>query len=316
MFGQPDNPFKRSRSVSSTIGDDKLDDYIENLNSQIQDETETLFNESQQLDDAFQTNLCETDVSFYYFIGRLNPPHNGHIAALTQLVTTANENNSIPLILLGSGPKKIRTLDNPITFELKSAFIRHNLAGEYIIQEMQSPSMDVSQYIVNDLQTRDIKQLSQIHITHVAGDKAEDSTKLNFIQPIAVKAVKAVASTAVVDIKTCAIVPVAVDGVEMSATLVRKDVYNSLIDGTGIASFRSKYGWFYKEFTDKIYSEIIEPAIAMSREDIQLYISTGQLPMLSTGKKRKLGGSCRKRTNRKRTNNAKQTRKKCIYVYK
>jgi hypothetical protein len=176
------------------------------------------------------------------------------------------------------------------------------LAGEYIIQEMQSPSMDVSQYIVNDLQTRDIKQLSQIHITHVAGDKAEDSTKLNFIQPIAVKAVKAVASTAVVDIKTCAIVPVAVDGVEMSATLVRKDVYNSLIDGTGIASFRSKYGWFYKEFTDQIYAEIIEPAIAMSREDIQLYISTGQLPMLSTGKKRKLGGSCRKRTNRKRTN--------------
>ena len=71
---QANQPFKRSRSVSTTIGDDKIDDYIENLNSQIQTETETLFNESQQLDDAFQSNKCETDVSFYYFIGRLNPP--------------------------------------------------------------------------------------------------------------------------------------------------------------------------------------------------------------------------------------------------
>ena len=38
-----------------------------------------------------------------------------------------------------------------------------------------------------------------------------------------------------------AIVPIAVDGVEMSATIVRKDAYTSLIDGSGIISFRSKY---------------------------------------------------------------------------
>ena len=251
------SPLKRHKSVSSTIGDDKIDDYIENLNSQIQDETETLFNESQQLDDAFQSNLCETDISFYYFIGRLNPPHNGHIAALTQLVTTANENHSTPLILLGSGPKKIRTLDNPITFELKSSFIRSKLEGEYIIKEMQSPSTDVSEYIVHDLQNRDIEDIEHIHITHVAGDKAEDSTKLNFIQPIAVRAAKTAVTTAAVDIKTCAIVPIAVDGVEMSATIVRKDAYTSLIDGSGIISFRSKYEWFYKDFTEQIYNEII-----------------------------------------------------------
>jgi nicotinic acid mononucleotide adenylyltransferase len=62
-------------------------------------------------------------VKFFYFIGRLNPPHNGHIKALETLVEMAKRENSVALILLGSGPKRERTLDNPITFELKKQFI-------------------------------------------------------------------------------------------------------------------------------------------------------------------------------------------------
>jgi hypothetical protein len=34
----------------------------------------------------------------------------------------------------------------------------------------------------------------------------------------------------------------------------------------------------YKDFTEQIYNEIIEPAKAFSATEIQLYISTGQLP--------------------------------------
>lgn len=32
-------------------------------------------------------DFLPTSISFFYFIGRLNPPHNGHIAALHSLIT-------------------------------------------------------------------------------------------------------------------------------------------------------------------------------------------------------------------------------------
>jgi len=63
-------------------------------------------------------------INVYYFIGRLNPPHQGHITALMELIKRAildnldNPNYKI-IILLGSGPKKLRSLDNPLPFLTK-----------------------------------------------------------------------------------------------------------------------------------------------------------------------------------------------------
>jgi hypothetical protein len=94
---------------------------ITGINKIIQDKSKPVFNESQENDDVVMSSLDNgaENQYLYYFIGRLNPPHSGHIAALTKLVKTANQNHSIPLILLGSGPKGVKTLDNPISFQLK-----------------------------------------------------------------------------------------------------------------------------------------------------------------------------------------------------
>ena len=43
-------------------------------------------------------------LKLYYFIGRLNPPHEGHIAALLNLIIHAIDTGGLAIILLGSGP--------------------------------------------------------------------------------------------------------------------------------------------------------------------------------------------------------------------
>ena len=65
-----------------------------------------------------------------FFIGRLNPPHAGHAAALNALIDIARHDDSTPLILLGSGPKGERTLDNPVTFDTKRQILKNILAGK------------------------------------------------------------------------------------------------------------------------------------------------------------------------------------------
>ena len=85
-------------------------------------------------------DFLPTSISFFYFIGRLNPPHNGHIAALHSLIIMARDDNSFPLILLGNGPQSkscskdqqtTNKLDNPIDFELKKEFIQYKLLTQY-----------------------------------------------------------------------------------------------------------------------------------------------------------------------------------------
>ena len=255
---------------------------VDEIHQHIQTQTEQLFHESQQKDDAFQTDL-KKNTYFYYFIGRLNPPHQGHLAALRLLVDTSNRNNSIPLILLGSGPKGERTLDNPITYELKSRFIRSKLQGEYILKEMKNPTMDISQYIKTSLENKN-SPIENVQITHFSGNKEEDSVKLNFIHPFASKAALSVASHANIQIHTKAITPIQQEGIEMSATRVRKDAYHFFLDGSGKNAFAAKYNWFYEDDTSSIYDEIIEPATKLSREQLEEYIETGKI---STTRKRK-----------------------------
>jgi len=39
------------------------------------------------------------------------------------MIERANAESSIPLILIGSGPKGERTMDNPVTFDTKCEFL-------------------------------------------------------------------------------------------------------------------------------------------------------------------------------------------------
>jgi len=254
-----------------------------------------------------------------YFIGRLNPPHNGHIRALVSLIETAKEKGTVPLILLGSGPGKARTMDNPIDFETKKKFIVDKLASEeygfeentdYIIKEMTNPAANVADYVYNGLETSGADP-TNIEIIHVAGDKGDDAEKLMFALNAGVKAAERAMPNVPVSKNVAAITAVAASnaGPAMSATIVRKDAYRSVIDESGYQGWLEKYGDFYGKFAKDVYEEILYPLHFIPEEeqetDIRNYIQTGVLPMiikrtlLQAQKEVELGGSTRNRRKSK-----------------
>jgi nicotinamide mononucleotide adenylyltransferase len=287
-------------------------------------------------------------VHYSYFIGRLNPPHSGHIMALFRLIELARSQESRPLILLGSGPKKLRTMDNPIPFELKKAFIERKLArmgvdpSEYILEEMGSPASDVSRYVyegMNSLSEEQRASLSQVVITHIAGDKDEDASKLNFIKEGLKKTAQTLAPNAKIVTNTESIPAEPVHGVSakiaaMSATKVRKAAYNCFLRterniDAGISCFGEEYGEFYDELTPDIFREIIEPVLETPDDDILFYIENGEIRKpaksstkrkaasagLSTGKGKRRTKKYKKSIRRKHRGNIfKSSHKKIGYL--
>jgi nicotinamide mononucleotide adenylyltransferase len=258
-------------------------------------------------DDERQNN------KFFYFIGRLNPPHNGHIKALEQLVRMANNQGSIPLILLGSGPRGERTMDNPITFETKEAFIRSVLQGEYIIKKMDNPAKNVSDYIREGLEESGdtLQNIDEITIKHIAGGKDEDATKLSFALKSAEKTARELVPGATIEAGVETIDAASTDsGEAMSATKVRKDAYRTVLDGSGFDGWPEQYKQFYGPNAEQIYNEILFPLNSMSNEERTTVISNYINPSINdkpNDKKRKRGGTKRrKRKNKKKTQKRKR----------
>jgi len=258
--------------------------------------------------------------NFFYFIGRLNPPHSGHIKALITLVEMAKRVGAKPLILLGSGPGSLRTMDNPITFETKEAFIRSVLTGDdYIIQKMTNPAQNVSEYITEGL-GESLSNIQTIEINHIAGGKDEDTTKLAFALKSAEKTARGLVPDAEIVTGVTSIEPKTTDsGSAMSSTKVRKDAYNTVLNESGLN------GWSHKEFygnnAEKIYNEILFPLQEIpetERKDaIHNYINNGTLPASSS--KRKRGGTQRqkrKNKNKTKTQKKKTQKKKTHRKYK
>jgi hypothetical protein len=77
----------------------------------------------------------------------------------------------------------------------------------------------------------------------------------------------------------------------MSATLVRKDAYSSLIDGSGYEGWLAKYGEFYGINSEAIYEAILYPLNSIPEEEkrdvIINYIEHGTLPVTKKTKKAK-----------------------------
>ena len=89
------------------------------------------------------------DMTIYYFIGRVNPPHQGHIHTMQNMINDANANGTIGIILLGSGDYGGEiSMANPITHGLKEDFLRRTLHGDYIIKPMKNnaPALLKEQY--------------------------------------------------------------------------------------------------------------------------------------------------------------------------
>ena len=218
-------------------------------------------------------------LTIYFFIGRMNPPHAGHEAALRQLMEMAMGERSIPLILAGSGPNGgERTLDNPLTFITKQRVLKYRLAGSLCeIREKTNPIGDLLNWM--DEIMRNTGQ-TQVEFKLVTGDKGENATKLDGILAAIVKAAqkKGVDATG----KSVAIRAVSEAGVEMSATQVRKDALKALITGDG--SFHAKYSGYYGPQTENVFGEIAQIATAMPQAQVVSYIATGELPKKTKSK--------------------------------
>jgi nicotinamide mononucleotide adenylyltransferase len=271
---------------------------------------------SYTVDEILTQDEIGKEANFFYFIGRLNPPHNGHIKALKQLIELANSQDSVPLILLGSGPGSLRTMDNPITFEAKKAFIESVLSGRYEIRKMTNPAKNISEYIEENLQ-EPISNIAKITINHIAGGKDEDTTKLAFALKSAENSARRIVPEAdiITDVKVID-AETTDSGAAMSATKVRKDAYKTVLANTGFEGWSQQYKDFYGSNAEQIYNEILFPLqeipLTEREEIIRSYIETGEI---RTTKKRKRGGTKRKRgTKRRNSRNKRQTKKRRMRV--
>jgi len=269
---QPE-PYSYLNEEGQMIAESKIEKmklFLQSLREHIPSEDEYITNSI-----SFSQNNTEKEIEIVkvlflsYFIGRCNPPHNGHIFALTRLlndiiIEQRKGTEAKALILLGSGPKKQRTGDNPIPFDLKSRFIRYKLKQELgindavldsicQIEEMNNAFKDVPQFVREQLERKDIDSISSIRITHYAGDKDGDASKLAGVgERSEATAIDLTNSITPVTRVTESLAPMANGREVMSATKVRKDVYAS----TNIEQWFSKYGEFYGEFSEEIYREI------------------------------------------------------------
>ena len=276
-------------------------------------ELESFIDQNRRENEEFTTEEILTqdkagqEAKFFYFIGRLNPPHNGHIKALNTLVEMANSDGSIPLILLGSGPKGLRTMDNPIDFSTKEKFIRRVLPGRYDIKEMTNPAKNVSEYIRKGL-GGSLSNITSITINHIAGGKDEDTTKLAFALKSAENTARQLAPETEILTGVKAIDAETTDsGIAMSATKVRKDAYKTVLDDSGFDGWPEQYKQFYGSNAEEIYNEILFPLKeippAEKMNAVTQYITSGDLPSSSSKKrKREIGGTKRRiRKNKKKT---------------
>jgi hypothetical protein len=359
-----DGPFQLKRAISyngpynnmnpseKKGADEKINEFEKYLEEKLKFLESYNDNEIEDNFTADEVNLQNSEktniVNFYYFIGRLNPPHDGHIHALTKLVEKAKQDKCKALILLGSGPTPKggdgdkRTMDNPISFDTKKAFIVSKLneisANEdedYLIQEMTNPFTDVSRYIGSYFDDNNIDdENAEITITQIAGGKDNDATKLSsvLVHASTVASRNAQKAKVYTNVETIEPQPSRSGNDAMSATQVRKSVYRNYLDGNGFDgngydTWEPRYKDFYGGLARTIYEEILYPVIKLEnikqndvqsvRTDIENYIENGILPSYTEQKnkkpkttKKKIGGTIRKHKNKRiiKTNKLKNKR--------
>jgi hypothetical protein len=225
------------------------------------------------------------DKNYYYFVGRLNPPHNGHITGLIQVILKALNNNGIAILLFGEGPGGgKRTLNDPLDFNLKSEFVKNKLIqqlqllkeqGTEILQEIDIPTLFTSGRVkilpmskpvdqIREIIREDLDDLYDlyreiiINVTRTSGTKDDDIKKLAWMEKaLKLGLIKPDGSIAPINTYVIGINPVEKEdsATAMSATQVRKDalrgfitdelVFNIENPGQGYQLFFTTYGDFY-----------------------------------------------------------------------
>jgi hypothetical protein len=221
----------------------------------------------------------EADIfKLFYFVGRVNPPQPGHIATLQKMINDANANGLPALIILGSGEfEGERTMDNPITYELKVEFLKTKLTGDITFIKKTNIIKELDDFYQSQLAQRSKSSINSVEFIRYAGKKGDNDTKLEFIDKYFKPRVPNYTPIVV------AVPPVIVNGIAGSATTVRNFVYQAYVDspGTAYGKFDTKYGEFYGTLKEKMYTQIIYPIIneGLTSEQIREYIKNKTLPM-------------------------------------
>ena len=252
----PDTSFSIDRGQRPTSEREyKIRMFNENIDRYRQD----LINENTSKQEAFQQVASEDpDIQdntyeierrglYYYFIGRLNPPHEGHIEALLNVISNAIDNGGIAIILLGSGPNGgERTSKDPLNFEIKRNFVIDKLKDKL---KYKYPGLDIDEMFENDRiqisemgktteQIRSVIQndignqlFEELEAIRISGDKdgGEDLKKLAWIEK-ALSAGIIGEDGNIIPLTARVIAQPAVQseskGEPMSATIIRKIVYD------------------------------------------------------------------------------------------
>ena len=262
----------------------------------------------------------------YYFIGRLNPPHNGHIEALKSLILRAQTENSKGnykvIILLGSGPGKKQTLNDPLDFDLKRSVVvdllRANIqnidilmsSGTVLIEEMDKAAEQIATEIRIKILEVDhfISAVNKFKVDtiRVSGEKDGDVKKLAWIEQSLQKSIGQLLNIQL-QTNVIGIAAVVNEGRAMSATQVRKDALSYDLE-----QFNAKYGQFYGSNTQPVYNAICAQATRLDPAQIQAYIDSGTLPKgtlpkaIKGGSRRKTRKTRKTRTKRRRTRKTKR----------
>lgn len=225
------------------------------------------------------------ELYFSYFIGRCNPPHQGHFHMINEAITAAREKSGKALILLGSGPKaKIgidrRTKDDPLIFDLKKEIIEKNIycvndesvkdenqkqgvelesvileEPNYEIVEKTNPTTQVIEFVETKLKTYADNTPFKITVQHFCGEKElADKNKMRFYEAIQTILTERISSDynnveIVTGIKEGNVPNEA--GASMSATEIRTTAFRSEEDF-------QYYSCIYGEDTKRVYEAIIE----------------------------------------------------------
>jgi len=268
---------------------------------------------------------------YYYFIGRLNPPHEGHIEALLNVISNAIENGGIAIILLGSGPNGgERTSKDPLDFDLKSAFVISKLKdrlkvkypglntdelfvnGRIQISEMGKTTEQIRSAIQNDISNQFFKELEAIR---VSGDKdgGEDLKKLAWIEKaLGTGIIDSNGNIIPLTARVIAQAAVQGEGEAMSATLIRKIIYD--MDphrnyDDRVDSFRDRTKRFY-ETNDRDYTKSIFDAISAYHPFKEVSGSDKTAIKKTKAIKPKKGGSKRRKLTKRKSRRRKLTKRK------
>jgi hypothetical protein len=276
-----------------------------------------LLNIQQQiLENDLKLKKKNKDLRIYYFVGRLNPPHDGHIETLRQLIQIAiNQNRNNPnykiIILLGSGPKNGNPLDNPLSFKTKKDFITYKLKilfpttdnfdfdTNVEILDMNTAPLQISNVALSLI----TENIETIQMLRASGMKDGDVNKLKFIESSIRKLLSKFNDILTTDV--IGIDPVTnEDDIDtpISATQVRLSILNDYINSTD--TFETEYRNIYERFLEKIKREIFDIADIVGVDKVREYITKKTPKAEETA-----GGSKRKRKTKRRKTKRRKSRK-------